>query len=316
MNFFRAISNLLRFDRTNWTALVLCLFVATIFWIFSALNKTYSTNISFPLSFEFDGTRYAAAETLPANLNVNVSGIGWELLRKKVGLKVPTISYPLERPGEVRKIVGSTLSPHVVSQLGALQLNFIVLDTIRVHIEQRVSRKVKLLADLNKLTFKKNFGIISPVVILPDTVLLEGPKSYIDNLPDTLMIEVRANRIDSHFREIAEVKVDYNEFISRNPPVAEVLFEVGLMEEITTVVKLIKPKSSAGLEVDLDSVQCTLLIPQQEHSRFLTDALEISATFKALEIKSGDTLLVKPILTGLPVYARLVRADSITLRKR
>jgi len=316
VNFFRVISNLFRFDRTNWRALVLCLFAAVIFWVFSALNKSYSTNISLPLDLEFDDVKYAAAEAVPTKLTVNVNGIGWELLRKSLGIKVPTIAFPLERPNEVRKIPSTTLSPHVVSQLGVLQLNFIVMDTVRVHIEQRVSRKIKLHADLRQITFKESFGIISPVVILPDSVLLEGPKSFVEDLPDTLWVEAQANRLSSRFQENIEVKMDHNEFISRNPPVVEVIFEVGLLEKFTTAIKLDKPKPSLGVEVQPDSIQCTLLIPQKEHSRFLDDVLGISATFEAVTLKRGDTLVVSSILTGIPAYAKLVQADSIKLRKR
>jgi len=315
MNLFRVISNLLRFDRTNWTALVLCLFAAVIFWVFTALNKTYSTNISFPLAFDYDGDRYAPAEPLPPKLIVNVSGNGWELLRKNLGLKVPTITFPLERPTEVRKIVGSTLSPHVVSQLGVLQLNFIAADTLRILIEPRISRKVKLLADLNAVSFKKNFGIISPVVILPDSVVMDGPKSFIGALRDTLWLKVTGNRLSSHFRESMEVKVDNNEFISRNPPVAEVLFEVGPVEEVTTHVKLTKPRMPSGAVVEPDSIRCTLLISQKDRERLLADISLLSVTFLYPDVKRGDTLVISPLVSGVPEYARLVSTDSIHVRK-
>ena len=68
MNFFRAISDLLRFDRTNWKALALCFFAAAVFWMFNALNKNYATNLRLPLEFEFDNTKYIAVEPLPASL--------------------------------------------------------------------------------------------------------------------------------------------------------------------------------------------------------------------------------------------------------
>lgn len=315
MNFLRAISDLLRFDRTNWKALALCVFAATIFWIFSALNKDYSTNLSFPLQVEFDATKYVAAEPLPSRLIANVNGNGWELLRKSLGLKVPTIQYPLERPTEVRKIPGSALSPYLASQLSVLQLNFIVADTLRFHIEPKVSRKVKLVADTRSVTFKKNFGMTSRAVVLPDTLLLEGPQSYIDALKDTLWVQPRASRISSHFRESVEVLVDHQDFISRNPPVVEVIFEVGAIEEIILTIKLQKPKSASVAEPDLDSVQCMFVIPQQEKDRFEIDAMEIEATFKPQSMKRGDSLAVLPLLTGVPDYARLVRVDSVLLRR-
>ena len=260
MNLLRVISNLLRFDRTNWKALALCVVAAVVFWIFNALNKDHITNVSFPIQFEFDNVKYATSQPLPARIVLNVGGNGWELLRKGIGMKVPPISLPLERPTEVHKIPGSTLSPQIASQLGALKLNFIVTDTLRLYIEPRVIRKMKLVADLQNVTFKKNFARISPVVILPDSVQLEGPRSFIEERGDTLRLKVSASRISTSFRESIEVLVDNNEFISRNPPVADVIFEVAPVEEIVYRLKLTVPKMSSGIELSDDSIRCVLIV--------------------------------------------------------
>lgn len=304
----------MRFDRTNWKALALCLFAAAVFWIFNALNKNYSTNLSLPLRLEFDQIKYATAEPIPGRIMVNVSGNGWELLRKNLGQKVPVITLPLERPTETHRIPGSALAPQVVSQLGSLQLNFVVMDTLRLKIETRVSRKIPLVADISRITFKKNFGKISPVVILPDSVLLEGPKSFVESLADSIIINVSSNRVGSHFRESLEVVVDHGEFIARNPPVAEVLFEVGPILEVQRSLVLTAPKGP-GFEFDPDTVVCTLLIPEKNQERFQSDGAAMAAAFPSVKLKKGDTLRGLPVLSGVPDYAILIRVDSIELRK-
>ena len=75
---------------------------------------------------------------LPPVIVVNVTGNGWDLFRKNVGVKVPNIALTLERPVEIRKIVASTLSPVIASQIGALQVNYIVSDTLRLKIEPKI----------------------------------------------------------------------------------------------------------------------------------------------------------------------------------
>ena len=315
MNLFRAISNLLRFDRTNWKALALCFFAAAIFWIFNALNKSYSTNVSFPLQFEFDNAKFIPVDPLPATLVLNVTGNGWELLRKSLGLKVPNILLSLERPVETRKIVASTLSPVVASQVGSLTLNFIVADTLRLKIEPRQSRKIKLVADLSNVTFKKNFGRISPVVMLPDSIVLEGPKSMVENLRDTLKVKIIASRISNSYRESVEVTIPDGNLIKRNPPVSEVMFDVGPMEEMGRMVKLKLPKLPLATEVDRDSVQCVFQFPQKERNRFLSDIATATATITLVGIKKGETKSVLPEILGVPVYAELLHADSVKMKK-
>ncbi len=315
MKFLRVISNLLRFDRTNWTALALCVFAATVFWAFNALNKEYSTNLSLPLRVEFDEQRFASAERIPARLTVNVTGIGWELLRKNLGQKVPQIAIPLERPQEVRRIPGATLAPHVISQLGSLRLNFVVLDTLRLSIEPRVTRKLKLTADIQQVSFRPSMGRTGPVVVLPDSVLLEGPASFLQALPDSVVIQVPQRRVSANYRESLEVLLDHREFIIRNPPVAEVMFEVGLFVEWNSKVAMPVSRGSA-YTVDRDSVQLTLRLPRQDQDRLVTDALAIGAHLPEVDFASRDSVWALPRLTGVPSYASVTHVDSVILRKK
>jgi hypothetical protein len=315
LNFFRAISNILRFDRTNWKALALCFFAAAVFWIFNALNKDYATNIRFPLEFDYDNSKFIAVEPLPSSLLLNVSGNGWEILRKSLGFKVPGISMPVERPGETHRIVGSTLSPVVASQIGTLQLNYIVTDTLRLSIEPRASRKIRLRPDVREVTFKEQYGRISPVVILPDSVTLDGPKRFIESLPDTVSIPVRASRISSNFRQSISILVSNKDIIRHNPPVAQVIFEVGPVEEIVRYARLEISRAPGGMQVDKDSVRCVFLVPQKEQARFVDESTGLSAVVLLATMKKGESKSFLPSLRNIPDYAELVLIDSVKVKK-
>ncbi|CAN5462154.1 hypothetical protein BH10BAC4_BH10BAC4_09640 [soil metagenome] len=315
MNFFRAISNLLRFDRTNWKALALCVFAGTIFWAFNALNKNYATNLKFPLHFEFDDSTYIAVDPLPGSVALNVTGSGWDLLRKSLGVKVPIILMPLDRPADTRKIVASTLSTIIASQIGVLKINYIVTDTLRFRIEPTATKRIKLLADIRNVTYKKNFGRTSPIVVLPDSVTLGGPKSLIANLPDTLILTVTGTRFDSNLRENVEVIVSNNDLISRNPPVAEVMFEVGAVEEIIRYLKLKSPTTPWGTEVDRDTVRAIFLIPVKERERFKSESIHVTLPSNITELSKGETKAFVPMAKGVPDYARLILVDSVRVKK-
>src|ERR1041385_7106496 len=130
MKFVRIIFNLLRFDRANWKAVILCIFAAVTFWIFNSFNKEYSTNLRFPILFEFDGERYLPSAHFPKTITLNVTGIGWDLIRKQVGLKVPQMIIRLDRPAETKKVVAASLVPILAPQIGNLKINFVATDTL------------------------------------------------------------------------------------------------------------------------------------------------------------------------------------------
>ncbi len=315
MNLLRAISNLLRFDRTNWKALALCVFAAAVFWIFNALNKEYSTNLKFPLQFSFDDARFIPVDPLPGTLTMNVKGKGWDLLRKSLGYKVQHIVVEIERPEETKKISGAALAPVAAGQIAPLLVNFTVTDTLRFKIESKASRRIGLTAALDGVSFKKGLGRTSAVAVLPDSISVEGPKSIIDALRDPVVLRITGDGIDANFRSNVEVDLEHKHLIKRNPPVAEVMFEVGPVEEVTRQIKLKVARAPWGTEFDRDSVQCTFRVPQKDLMRFPADVATAFITFEFAEMSKGEVRSYLPEINDVPPYAEVLRIDSIRVKK-
>lgn len=311
MNFFHAISNLLRFDRTNWKALAMCFLGAGVFWIFNALNKNYSTNLNYPVQFQFDQSHYIAVDPPPSYLTINVQSNGWNLLRKSLGLKVTPILVQLERPSETKKIVAASLAPLVASQLGTLTMNYIVSDTIRMKIEPKSGKRVHITADLSKMNFRKGLGLVGPITITPDTAWLEGPRSMIEEINDTLQVQPATARVGKSFRENVELVVVNNELIRRNPPVVEVAFNVGPVLERSASIILQLPM---GISADQDSIHLQYTVPEQELENL--DWSAASASVGIVTMNRGESTTVLPILTGLPAQIQLKQLDSVKVRKR
>lgn len=141
----KAIVNVFRFDRTNWRAAFLCMVAALVFWFFNALNKSYSTDVEFPVRFDYDLSQFAPVDALPHQLTVNVNGTGWELFREYVGFKQPELTIALQRPTEVRKIVGASLMPLLQPQLGKLKINYMVTDTLKIQLDEIEAHRFRVL---------------------------------------------------------------------------------------------------------------------------------------------------------------------------
>jgi hypothetical protein len=315
MRYIRLFVNLFHFNRTNWKAVALCFIAALTFWLFNALNKEYSTNLRFPLRFEFDQTQFAPARQLPQNLLINVRGNGWDLFRKYFGVRLPVLIIPLERPAETKKIVASTLPALISSQLNGIQINFVVMDTLRVQIENRVTRKVTIMADINQVSFRNNEGRIGPVEVTPDTVEVTGPASMIESLPDTLIVSVPPTRAGSTFSEGVEVTFPNLEFANRNPPVVEVSFPIGKLVQITKQVVLKIDRFPWGTIVEYDSVNASFLVPSPLIEQFDSAALQAVIPIERLEeMKHGEIKSFLPELAGLPELATVVHVDSVKVK--
>ena len=311
MNFFRIIVNLFQFNRTNWKAVVLCLAAATVFWLFSALNKSHTANLKFPLYFNFDRERYVPME-LPRDIVLNVTGNGWELLRKSLGLKVLPLEITLDRPAEVKKIVGSTLPPLFTGQLSSLQIHHILTDTLYVQIEPHDEHKFNIKVDLTKITFRNGYGRIGPVIILPDTIELAGPKSIVHSLPDSITVVATEKRISENYSEELEVMVPSK--VERIPSSIEVSFEVGEIIEVNKWVKLefLHTPEKARLSLARDSILFTLRIPKRDENKPASFFSEARAVVDLRDLRKGESKFV-PSLRGMPSYIHLSKSDTLRL---
>lgn len=316
MSIFRVVNNLFRFNRTNWKAVSLCFLAATVFWFFNALNKNYSANVRFPLKFEYDEHKFVSAQALPNNVYVNVSGNGWDLLRQDLGWKLPAVVIPLERPSEVRKIVGSTLPPLLATQVGNLKVNHIVTDTLYLSIEPKDSVRMKVVIDAAGITFTEGYGRTSPIVILPDSIQVEGPRSLIAPLAHaSIMMSLPEKKVNSNYREKMDVVAPEGESIVRKPTLLEVMFEVGEVTDVEQLVKitLVNIPFASHVLKDKDSVLCKIQIPTSRRDDFNQLLSGVKAEIDLADARSGGRKML-PSFVGLPAYATLVSADSIRLR--
>jgi hypothetical protein len=313
MSIIQSIFNLLRFNRRNWKAVALCVFAATVFWLFNALNKNYTTNINLPLVFDYDQDKYVAVRPLPEVIRFNVTGVGWNLFRRSVGLRVPPLVVPLPQPGEVKKIVGSTLPALVVNQPEGFDINFVLTDTLHLAIEPKASKWINLRVDIPTLLFKKGYGIASEVKITPDSVFIEGPARLIHSLPEYVDLKLPDRNIDEDFSEDIEVKFLNDELIKRNPPTVSVAFEVDNYVEVADSVRLkvINPPKNSWPVIGGKKLACTFLIPESLQQTFSSDSL--TAIVNLRNITKGERKIL-PTIVGLPPYSRVVKLDSISIK--
>jgi hypothetical protein len=312
MRFLNNIFSILRFNRRNWKAVVLCVFAAMIFWFFNALNKTYTTNISFPLSFEYDNANFIPVGGLPENVRLNVTGNGWELFKRSTGLKTDALEIPLERPAETKKIVGrgSGLAFTFSNQLADLEINHILNDTLYLDLEPKVGRWVKLAIDSIQYNLRTGYGLTSDIAIIPDSTYLEGPKRLVEKIKEPVHLNIPQRNIDEHYVENIMVELPFEEVIIRQPPTVSVMFNVEEMitvqDSISLSLENIPPEVSDVMSSG--KIPVTLKIPERFVAGLMVDSLRAVLDLKNFK---GGTERILPRVDGLPPFSSVVKIDSV-----
>lgn len=310
MSALNSLFNVLRFNKKNWKAVVLCLVAATVFWFFNSLNKTYTALLSFPIEFQYDQDNFMSVSDLPGEVKMNVTGIGWTLLRRSAGVKVPPLLIPLERPTDVKKIVGGTLPVLLASQVNDLQINFVSTDTLHLDIEPIDGRWLTLTsADLTK-NFKKGFGLASNITLTPDSVFVQGPRRIVQSLPEPYPLSLPRSGIHESVEIQITVPFEY-EHLTVDPLAVNVSFRVEEMIEIKDSVKLelINIPNRLRPAVSIKQIRYVLQVPVSVlHSNYSRDQIKATLDLKNLE---GKKSRLAPSITGIPPLARVIRVDSV-----
>jgi hypothetical protein len=310
MTLFNSILNILRFNRRNWRAVVLCIFAATVFWFLNALNKTYTTNINFPLSFDYDHENFVPVKSLPRHMRINVTGPGWDLFKRSTGVKVAPLEIPLERPAEVKKIVGSNLPVFFSSQVEGLQINFVLTDTLYLDLEPKAGRWVSLRMDSVQNNLKKDYGLAGEVSILPDSIFIEGPARLIANFKEPFQLTLRKRNIDENFMD--DVEVDLPEVIRRDPPTVAVMFDVDKLVTVRdSLLIAIENIPSTVSRAQEKYIPITLLVPESMVGQLNLDTARAILDLK--NFKRGAARIL-PRVIGVPSFAKVAKIDSVSIR--
>lgn len=234
--------------------MALCVIAATTFWFFSALNKSdYTTQINYPITFSYPTDSTYLLSQLPENIRVQVNGGGWNLLRTTLTLNTPPIEVTLDEPTRIDYITGQSLTDKVRATLGDVRVDRIITDTLRINIDSTLEKTVTLAVDSTTIDLEENYWITSSVSLTPRTVKLMGPASVINQVPDTLPIELPDQEIDEDYE--ATVPLHYvNTMAEIVPPEANVRFRVAnfvpLSQRVPIAMLNFPPDSSVYLPQD------------------------------------------------------------------
>jgi hypothetical protein len=312
MSFFNSILNILRFNRKNWKAVVLCIFAATIFWFLNALNKTYTTTLNFPLSFDYDRENFVPVKALPAQVRINVTGPGWDLFKRSTGVKVAPLEIPLERPADVKKIVGENLPLIFTNPIEGLQINRVLTDTLYLDLEPKAGRWIKLRMDSIQANMKKGYGPASEVSIMPDSVFIEGPARLIKNFENPFQLRLRQRNIDENFMDDVEIDLPSSDVIKRDPPTVAVMFDVERMVTIRDSLRItIENVPSTVSFVEAKYIPVTLLVPEN-----MVDQLKLDTARAVLNLKNfkRGAARILPRVEGIPSFTKVIKIDSVSIR--
>ena len=231
---------------------MLCFVAASTFWLLNALNKSYSTQTTYPIRFLYNEKELVPIKPLPEEVLINVTGKGWKLLRKSLMVEVqPTDIYIRSLPRN-NYLLGSALRPGLVNVLDGLQLNFVVTDTLFFDFNEKITRTIPLKLDPKQQLTGERHTLIGPVRISPDSITFTGPSSMVDSIRSPFLLRLPEQRLTSSVKVEVPINYDYKALVKADISEAVVTVNVkGLLQEERQVIPM-PVNVPAGRELKLN----------------------------------------------------------------
>jgi hypothetical protein len=213
--------------KTDYKAIAICLLAAIIFWIMNALNKDgYSLRIPFPLQFSYNDSLYIPTQPLPEKISVNVSGNGWNLLRKVFAVNVNPIKYSISKPLKTRMLNTGSLTDSVSEYIKDVKINYVVADRFELEFDRKVSKQFTVKVDSSNISLKDRYVITSLINVNPRIITLTGPESVLEEMGNTILVKVPSQRLQDNYDDEVKLLLPKNSLIKANKDRISVSFEV------------------------------------------------------------------------------------------
>jgi hypothetical protein len=301
------IANLKLRKPDNLKVIALSFGTAAIFWLFNALNKEYDTTVGYPITWQFDTEVYMVVDELPDRIQINVSGIGWNLLRASMGFKVKPISILLNNPATSKKVTGVSLTNRIDNELEDVQLNYILNDTLELNIDERGTRSFAIYVDSTNISLEENYRIVSPVLYDVDLLEIEGPLAMLNAIPsDSFLIYIKEQSINGNYSEEIDFEINRPELFLFRPRSSQVSFNVEEFVQAERQVTLEKIDFPEDSKITIIDSLCTVQFTVQKNleQTVVADSFRIVANYSFTN--SLDSTIMLDI-TGIPPEALDVR---------
>lgn len=153
---------------------------SVLLWIFISFSGEFLININLPIEIIDIPSDLAISSISEQNVNLSLKGNGWILAQHTFG-RDP--KFNISSPKKIGKEAVSTKnSVNLNNWLSStLQIMEITPEKVLINIEKLQTKRVEIIP-LISLSFKPGYGLVSNLILDPDSVDISGPKSIIDNI--------------------------------------------------------------------------------------------------------------------------------------
>ena len=300
-----------RKNRRRIFQVFISIMLASFFWYSVKLVKVYNSTIEVPVRYKNPPKGVQLTRELPHELELRVTGPGHLLLVPNLRLQADSLDIDLQPAVET----GAIETEDYRSRMARVLPNEVSIRSIRpkhieVNFEEQMRKRVPVSPQL-EITYAPGYRQVGDVVLTPDSVLLVGSISMLQDVEQWSTAPIKVNNLKGARRFRVQLDERPQMYVSA--------------ENVTGVVQS-QPYTEVKKEVSVEILNSPLdkrvrLLPAKVHVHYqlptedhaLADTAQPRLVVDATRL-SPDRRYVIPTLSGLPDIAIGARLEPSYLR--
>lgn len=193
---------------------LMCLSLASFFWLLNALSKTFSTSFEYEIVYVNYPKGKVVVNNLPTKLEATVKGLGYSLLANQFNYTDKQVLVDLSILSSNNAKTFTYNTENLIAQLhNKLKDNLQVVschpNTIRFNLSEKITKILPVKLN-SKLQFLDNYKLNGNIKIVPAAVKVSGPKSILDTIKSLKTSLLEIVEIDEQITTSVGFAIDTN----------------------------------------------------------------------------------------------------------
>lgn len=198
--------------------MLICFLIAAFMWVLIMLSKNYSAHARFHLNYENVPNGKVITNHLPKSIDFIIIASGFDLLTYRLKSTNNQISINvndnIEDKNRIANNVYRVSTKNLLSEFNEqlkrdVNIQSITPDSIEFNFSTLLTRKVPLKSHV-KINFEKQFDVTGDLRLIPDSIVISGPLSYLDTLRCIETVDTTFNNVKGNLNHSVPLKFDNN----------------------------------------------------------------------------------------------------------
>ncbi len=262
---------------------LLFLFITTFIWFLSKFSREFTATVDADIQYINLPQGVLISEDNYKNVYFDLTASGFDFLFYKI--KQPSISIDIstyyQKGNRVVEISRNDFTKIITSQLNkSIAVKNISIEAMHIKLDKLESKKIPIRFS-NNIQFEKGYKAVGGFLIIPDSIVISGPSSFIDDMTELSTETVNLNNLKTDINKTIALQISNKNEISYSQKKVEltIIVKEFIQKTLVIPIQLINVPSQIELKVIPEKLNIKFDIPMEKFNTFNENDFSIVCDF-------------------------------------